>query len=122
MPVSPPIPNMGRNAVAHNIGTLNRIEPPQSEMKKALRMITDGIEIRSVVVWKNALTVDPIPVSHIWWAQTRNDKNPIPSGEKTSICYPQSGLGEWLARIYATIRNAGKIKTYTSVCPGNQNG
>src|SRR5205807_1042177 len=79
-----PCKNMGRNAVAHNIGTVNRIEPPQSEMKKALRMITDGIEIRSVVVWKNALTVEPIPVSHMWCAQTTNDKNPITSTEKTS--------------------------------------
>jgi hypothetical protein len=41
---------MGRNAVAHNIGTVNRIDPPQSEMKKALRMMTEGIEINSVVV------------------------------------------------------------------------
>ena len=28
-----------------SIGTLKRIEPPQSEMKNALRIITDGIEI-----------------------------------------------------------------------------
>src|SRR5207302_228933 len=84
MPVSPPMPNIGRNAVAHNIGTLNRIDPPQSEMKNALRMMTEGIEIRSVVVWKNALTVEPIPVSHIWCAQTMKDKKPITSTEKTS--------------------------------------
>src|SRR5947207_1440841 len=54
-----------RKAVAHNIGTVNRIDPPQSEMKNALRIITDGIEISRVVVWKNALTVEPIPVSHM---------------------------------------------------------
>ena len=28
-----------------SIGTLKRMEPPQSEMKNALKMITDGIEI-----------------------------------------------------------------------------
>ena len=56
MPVSPPIPNIGRNAMVKSIGTLKRIEPPQSEMKNALKIITDGIEISSVVVWKNALT------------------------------------------------------------------
>ena len=56
MPVSPPMPNIGRNAVAKSIGTLNRIEPPQSEMKNALKMMTDGIEMIIVVVWKNALT------------------------------------------------------------------
>ena len=65
MPVRPPIPNIGRKAVANSIGTLNRIEPPQSEMKNALRMITDGIEMIIVVVWKNALTVVPMPVSHM---------------------------------------------------------
>src|SRR5438874_9962192 len=91
MPVRPPIPNMGRNAVAKSIGTVNRIEPPQSEMKNALKMITDGIEMISVVVWKNALTAEPMPVSHIWCAQTMNDKKPIVSTEKTSDLYPQSG-------------------------------
>src|SRR6266699_1742683 len=111
MPVSPPIPSIGKNAVTQSIGTLKRIEPPQSEMKKALRMMTDGIEIRSVVVWKNALTVEPIPVSHMWCAQTTNDKKPITSTEKTSDLYPQSGLRELLARISATIPNAGKINT-----------
>ena len=65
MPVRPPIPNIGRNAVVKSMGTLNRIEPPQSEMKNALKMITDGIEMMSVVVWKNALTAVPIPVSHM---------------------------------------------------------
>ena len=84
IPVSPPIPNIGRKAVAQSIGTVNRIEPPQSEMKNALRIMTDGIEIRSVVVWKKALTVEPIPVSHMWCAQTMNDKNPITRTEKTS--------------------------------------
>jgi hypothetical protein len=38
------MPNIGRKAVANSIGVLKRIEPPQSEMKNALRMITDGIE------------------------------------------------------------------------------
>ena len=66
MPVSPPIPNIGKNAVAKSIGVLNRIEPPQSEIKNALRMMTEGIEIMRVVVWKNALTTVPIPVSHMW--------------------------------------------------------
>src|SRR5436853_7533618 len=97
MPVSPPIPNIGRNAVTQSIGTLNRIDPPQSEMKNALRIITDGIEMSSVVVWKNALTVEPIPVSHMWCAQTMNDKKPIDSTEKTSEQEPQHGWPELMA-------------------------
>ena len=48
-----------------SIGTVNRIEPPQSEMKNALRMMTEGMEMIRVVVWKNALTADPMPVSHM---------------------------------------------------------
>jgi hypothetical protein len=47
------------------MGTLNRIDPPQSEMKNALKMMTDGIEMIIVVVWKNALTTEPIPVNHM---------------------------------------------------------
>jgi hypothetical protein len=80
IPVSPPIPNMGRKAVAKSIGALKRIEPPQREMKKALRMITDGMEMIIVVVWKKALTTEPMPVSHMWWAQTIKERNPKNEG------------------------------------------
>src|SRR6266478_828501 len=111
MPVNPPIPNIGRNAVAKSIGTLKRMEPPQSEMKNALRMMTDGMEMISVVVWKNALTVEPIPVSHMWWAQTMKERNPRTSTEKTSDLYPQSGLRELFAMISATMPMPGKMST-----------
>ncbi len=47
------MPNIGRNAVAKSIGVLKRIDPPQSEMKNAVKMMTDGIEMIIVVVWKN---------------------------------------------------------------------
>ena len=45
--------------MAKSIGALNRIEPPQSEMKKQVRMITDGMEMIIVVVWKNVATLVP---------------------------------------------------------------
>src|SRR5258705_448958 len=60
-----PCKNIGRNAMVKSIGTVKRMEPPQSEMKNALKIITDGMEIRSVVVWKNALTALPMPVIHM---------------------------------------------------------
>ncbi len=65
MPVSPPIPNIGRNALTKSIGTVKRIEPPQSEIKNAVAMMNEGMEIKIVVVWKNAVTALPMPVSHI---------------------------------------------------------
>ena len=49
-PVKPPMPNMGRKARAKSIGTVNRMDPPQSEMKKTVRMITEGMEMIMVVV------------------------------------------------------------------------
>ena len=39
-------------------------------------MITDGIEMIIVVVWKNVLIAVPIPVKNMWCAQTINDMNP----------------------------------------------
>ena len=78
------MPNIGRNAVAKSMGALKRMEPPQSEMKNALRMMTDGMEMIIVVVWKKALTTDPIPVSHMWWAQTMKERNPRTRAAKTS--------------------------------------
>src|SRR4029077_18780543 len=105
------MPNIGRKAVAKSMGTVNRIEPPQREMKNALKMMTEGMEMISVVVWKNALTAAPIPVSHIWWAQTMNERNPSTRTANTSDLYPHSGLRELLAKISATIPMAGKMRT-----------
>ena len=59
------MPNMGRNAKANNIGVLKRIAPPHSEMKKHVRMITDGIEMIIVVVWKKDEITVPIPVRYM---------------------------------------------------------
>tara|TARA_B100001105_G_scaffold168965_1_gene136053 strand:+ start:974 stop:1099 length:126 start_codon:yes stop_codon:yes gene_type:complete len=41
---------MGRNPRANNMGVLNLMEPPQSEMKNADRMMIEGMEIIMVVV------------------------------------------------------------------------
>ena len=48
------MPNIGRKASAKSIGVLKRIEPPHSDRMSAVRMITDGIEMIIVVVWKKA--------------------------------------------------------------------
>ena len=74
MPVRPPMPNIGMNAVAKSIGTVNRIDAPQSESMRAVSRITDGIEMMIVVVWKKAATVAPMPVIYIWWAQTMKER------------------------------------------------
>ena len=53
------MPNIGRNAITNNMGVLNRIEPPHSERNMQVRMITEGIEMIIVVVWKNVATRCP---------------------------------------------------------------
>ncbi len=75
-PVSPPIPNIGKNPSANSIGVLKRIEPPHSVMKSAVRMMTEGIEMIIVVVWKNVLITVPMPVKNMWCAHTMKDMNP----------------------------------------------
>ncbi len=70
------MPNIGRKASAKSIGVLKRIEPPHSEMKSALRMITEGMEMIIVVVWKKALMTVPMPVRNMWCAHTTKDMNP----------------------------------------------
>jgi hypothetical protein len=57
---------MGKNAVAHSIGGVNLIDPPHNEMSKHVSRMTDGTEMRTVVVWKKALTQAPIPVIYMW--------------------------------------------------------
>ena len=78
------MPNIGMNARANSIGVLNRMEPPQSEMNRHVRMITDGIEMIMVVVWKNVAILVPIPVRYMWCAQTMKDRKPMQSTEYTS--------------------------------------
>jgi hypothetical protein len=53
------------NAVAKSIGTVNRIDPPHIEMRSEVIKITEGIEIRTVVVWKKVETAGPIPVIYM---------------------------------------------------------
>src|ERR1039458_7387016 len=83
-PVNPPMPNIGRNASANSIGGLNRIEPPQSEMSRHVKMITDGMEMSIVVAWKNAEIFVPMPVKYMWCAQTMNETNPMASTDRKS--------------------------------------
>jgi len=78
------MPNIGKNASAKSIGVLNRMDPPQSEINNAVRMITEGIEMIIVVVWKKAEIRVPMPVKYMWCAQTRNEMKPIMSTENTS--------------------------------------
>jgi len=59
------MPNIGRNARAKSIGVLKRIEPPHNDRKRALRMMTEGMEMIIVVVWKKALIAVPIPVRNM---------------------------------------------------------
>ena len=67
---------MGRNATAHNIGTLNRIEPPQRDTIMDVSRMTEGTEINTVVVWNHVETTGPIPVRYMWWAHTMKLRKP----------------------------------------------
>jgi hypothetical protein len=60
------MPNMGIKAQAQSMGGVKRIDPPHSEINNAVMMTTDGIEINTVVVWKNVETEDPMPVIYMW--------------------------------------------------------
>ena len=64
-PDNPPIPNIGRNASAKNIGTVKRIDAPHNDKNKHARIMTDGMEMIIVVAWKNALIAVPIPVIYM---------------------------------------------------------
>ena len=75
------MPNIGRKPIAKSMGVLKRIDPPQSEMIRAVRITTDGIEMIIVVVWKNAAIAVPMPVMNMWCAHTMNDMKPRKTSE-----------------------------------------
>ena len=58
------------------MGVVKRIEAPQSEIKNAVKIATEGMEMIMVVVWKKALIDCPITVRNMWCAQTIKDINP----------------------------------------------
>ena len=60
------MPNIGMKAQAHSMGGVKRMEPPHREISIAVMIITEGIEISTVVVWKNVDTAEPIPVIYMW--------------------------------------------------------
>ena len=49
---------------------------PQAKSSSAVRMMTDGMEIIIVVVWKNVAMRMPMPVRYMWCAQTTKDMKP----------------------------------------------
>src|SRR5882762_4468263 len=108
------MPNMGKNAITNSIGVLKRIEPPQSDRNMQVRMITEGIEMIMVVVWKKVATRVPMPVRYMWCAQTMKERKPMVRTEYTRDLYPHSGLRVLLAMISPTMPIAGRMSTYTS--------
>jgi hypothetical protein len=80
-PVSPPMPNMGRNPSAKSIGVLKRIDPPHSDRTSAVRITTEGMEMIIVVVWKKAAIAVPMPVMNMWCAHTMKDMKPRKTSE-----------------------------------------
>jgi hypothetical protein len=69
------VPAIGRNASAKSIGVEKRIEPPQSDNTKQLKIATDGMEMTIVVVMKNMLSDVFMPDKNMWCAQTMKDMN-----------------------------------------------
>ena len=63
-------------AQAQSMGGVKRMEPPQREISIAVIIMTDGIEIITVVVWKKVETAEPIPVIYMWCAHTMKDRKP----------------------------------------------
>jgi hypothetical protein len=57
---------------------------PYRLMIRQVKMTTEGTEMIIVVAWKKVLSVVPMPVMNMWWAQTMNDMKPRKITEYTS--------------------------------------
>jgi len=57
-------------------------------------MMTDGMEMIIVVVWKNALIVVPMPVMSMWCAHTTNDMN-----QRNTVAPTIRAITQRLARV-----------------------
>ena len=64
-PVSPPMPNMGKNAKANMEAVVNLMDPFHKVMKRQVSKITEGIEIIIVIVWKKVAIAELMPVRYI---------------------------------------------------------
>jgi hypothetical protein len=84
-------------------------------------LIPVGTAIIIVAAEKNERESTSNPTVYIWCAHTINPKNPIETIALAIPVAPKIGRNENSEAMLLIIPNAGKIKTYTSGCPKNQN-
>ena len=95
---------------------------PRHSVASQLKIfIPVGTAISIDTIMNQTLSGVDIPTVNMWCAQTSSEKNPIATVEKATALYPKIGLRAKTGRISEMIPNAGRIITYTSGCPKNQN-
>src|SRR4030095_2475853 len=81
IPDRPPITNIETNATAFNMGTVNWIRPPHNVPSQLKVFTADGTAMTIVDTMKAIPSVGFMPLWNMWWPQTMNPRNAIPSIE-----------------------------------------
>lgn len=84
-------------------------------------MIPVGTAITIVAAEKNERESTSSPTVYMWCAQTMKPKKPIETIAPDIPVIPKTGRKEKTDVMLLIIPNAGRIRTYTSGCPKNQN-
>src|SRR5262250_3112058 len=74
IPLNPPMMKFETNPRANSIGTVRRMEPPQSVPNQLKVLIAEGTAITIVVIMKAVPRRGFMPLMNIWWPQTIHER------------------------------------------------
>ena len=101
------------------MGVANEIEPRHMVAIQLKNFTPVGTAIKNDRKLKNGLLT--APVVNMWWAQTPIERPAIANAASTIPVYPKIGLRENTGMISLITPKYGRIITYTSGWPKNQN-
>src|SRR5258708_39635723 len=104
----------------NNIGTSNRIRPPNMVAVQLSTFTPVGIAMSIEEMAKNTSSGGPIPTVNMWCPQTPRLRTAMATLEAATNSEPKIGLRETAGMLSDTMGNAGKAMLWTSGWPNAQ--
>src|SRR6185295_2892940 len=113
-PERPPMMNMERNERAWSMGTVKRIDPPQSVASQLKTFTPDGSAMSMVDIMNAMPRRGSMPLWNMWWPQTMNPRPMMPVMEMTMTLYPKIGFRLNVAMRSLAMPMPGSTRMYTA--------
>src|SRR5579871_5195992 len=91
-PLRPPVTKTETKPIANSMAVVKWMRPCQSVVHQLNVLIADGMAMMAVDAMKAAPSRGCMPLTNMWWPQTRKLRNPIAESDSTMALYPKIGL------------------------------